>query len=102
MEKAITRTARKGGSVKTGVKVGKKDLTVDGGHPDYYGAKHAKKHIDKGETTARKAAQAIVTGQRSKDGDGAVARGKKGSKAVLFNDGKKQIKLNTAYKDKRP
>lgn len=102
VEKAITKTARKGGSVKTGVKVGKKDLTVDGGHPDYYGAKHAKKHIDKGETTARKAAQAIVTGKRSKDGAGVVARGKKGSKAVLFNDGKKQIKLNTAYKDKRP
>ena len=102
VEKAITKTARKGGSVKTGVKVGKKDLTVDGGHPDYYGAKHAKKHINKGETTARKAAQAIVTGKRSKDGAGVVARGKKGSKAVLFNDGKKQIKLNTAYKDKRP
>lgn len=102
VEKAIKKTAKKGGSVKTGVKIGKKELVVDGGHPDYYGAKHAERHFNPSESSPRKAANTIVTGKRSKDGAGVVVRGKKGSKSVLFNAGKKQLKLITAYKDTRP
>lgn len=101
VEKAITKTARKGGSVKTGVKVGKKDLTVDGGHPDYYGASHAKRHFKPSESSPRKAATTIVTGKRSKDGMDVLATGRNSQRAALGNDGKKKIKLITAYKDTR-
>ena len=101
VEKAITKTARKGGSVKTGVKVGKKDLTVEGGHPDYYGASHAKRHFKPSESSPRKAATTIVTGKRSKDGTDVLATGRNSQRAALGNDGKKKIKLITAYKDTR-
>lgn len=102
VEKAIKKTAKKGGSVKTGVKSGKKELVVNGGHPDYYGSSHAARHFNSSEISPRKVANTIVNGKISKDGDSIVARGKNGSKVVLFDDGKGHLKLTTAYKDPRP
>lgn len=101
VEKAIKKTASKGGSVQTGVKVGKNKLTVDGGHQDYYGAKHATRHFKPGETTPRKTATTIVTGTRAKEGKDILSTGRKSQRAALGNDGKKNIKLITAYKDTR-
>lgn len=102
VEKAIKKTAKKGGSVKTGVKSGKKELVVNGGHPDYYGSSHAARHFNSSEISPRKVANTIVNGKISKDGDSIIARGKNGSKVVLFDDGKGHLKLTTAYKDPRP
>lgn len=111
VEKAITKTARKGGSVKTGVKIGKRELVVDGGHKDYAGTKHAQRHFKPGETTPRKAATTIVTAERKKQvikkSDGTkdvrtLASGRGSQKAALANGAKKgEVKIITAWKDKK-
>lgn len=87
--------------MKEGIKIGKKELAVDGWHPDYYGASHAKRHFKPLESSPRKVANTIVTGKRSKDKEKLIVSGRNSQKATSVNEGKKKLKLITAYKDTR-
>ncbi|MBR5998275.1 MAG: DUF935 family protein [Deltaproteobacteria bacterium] len=103
VEKAIRKTANKGGSVKTGVKVGKNELTVDGGHKDYFGAKHAERHFTPKDTSPRKAARAAVVGRKSKDArNGNILSKHRETITVMApTDKKRTLKMITAHKKKQ-
>lgn len=82
--------------------LGRKVAEMVGVAGAFRAAVDAARHFNSSEISPRKVANTIVNGKISKDGDSIVARGKNGSKVVLFDDGKGHLKLTTAYKDPRP
>lgn len=87
--------------MKKGIKIGNKELAVDGWHSDYYGASHAKRHFKLLESSHRKTVNTIVAGKRSKDKENLIVSWLNSQKATLVNEVKKKLRLITAYKDTR-
>lgn len=111
VEKAIRKTAAKGGRVQGVAKIGSSSLTVEHGSPGQgkkgtkgHGSSHAaaKHFADPQDTDARKAARAAVVGKKSKDAkSGNVRSEHQGTNTVLGQTGKKRaIKMITAHKKK--
>lgn len=112
VEKAIKKTAKKGGSVKTGVKVGKNELVVEHGSPGEgkqgikgYGSSHAtaKHFATPQDSDVRKAARAIVSGIKSKDAKSGNVRSeyRKINTVLGKTHEKGTIKMITAHKKKK-
>lgn len=112
-EKAITRTATKGGRVEDAARVGKSSLSIEHGmvgdkSNDFkggYGSSHQQSKHGGGKemTTPRKVAQASVLGKKSKDRkNGTVLSDYKGTQAALAVRGDNKNELISAYKRKKP
>lgn len=110
--KAIKKTAKKGGSVKTGVKVGKNELVVEHGSPGQgkqgikgYGSSHAtaKHFAAPQDSDVRKATRAIVSGIKSKDAKSGNVRSeyRKINTVLGKTHEKGTIKMITAHKKKK-
>lgn len=112
-EKAIKRTATKGGRVEDAARVGESSLSIAHGmvgdkSNDFKGA-HGSSHQQrkhgggKENTTPRKVAQAAVLGKKSKDRkNGTVLSDYKGTQAALAVRGDKKNELISGYKRKKP
>lgn len=112
VERAIRRTATKGGQVQGAATIGRSRLDIHGGQTgikrgnktasgSHYelgsGAKHYKANHDKPQDTSpRQAARAIVHGKKSKDKGQVVAK-HRSTKAILSPEQKRKITLKTAY-----
>lgn len=112
-EKAITRTATKGGRVEDAARVGKSSLSIEHGmvgdkSNDFkggYGSSHQQSKHGGGKemTTPRKVAQASVLGKKSKDRkNGTVLSDYKGTQAALAVRGDNKNELISGYKRKKP
>lgn len=113
VEKAITRTATKGGRVEDAARVGKSSLSIEHGmvgdkSNDFkggYGSSHQQSKHGGGKemTTPRKVAQASVLGKKSKDRkNGTVLSDYKGTQAALAVRGDNKNELISGYKRKKP
>lgn len=100
VHKSIAKTARKGGSVRGAATVGRNKVDIRGGHPDYYGSRHAARHFKPGDTTPRKAARALVHGKGEKV-PGGKASSHKGNQSVTYKSRRKRMKYITSYRNKK-
>lgn len=112
VERAIRRTATKGGRVQGVTTIGHSRIDIHGGQPgrkqshattpgSHYtggsGSSHYKANHDKPQdTTPRQAARAIVHGRKSKSRSDVVAQ-HRSTKSVLKPTGKRSMNLKTSY-----
>lgn len=113
VEKAIKRTAPKGGRVENVARVGKSSLSISHGvvgdknnaFKGGYGTSHQKRKHGEGKenTMPRKAGQAAVLGKKSKDREnGTVLSDYRGTQAVLASKQGKKEEFISAFKRKKP
>lgn len=113
VERAIRKTAARGGKVQGVATIGHSRLDVHGGQPGRkregyaggYGSSHqqAKHGAPPESTTPRKAAKAIVHGRRSKDMEHrTVLHEYKKTQAATARTGKRTMKMISAHKKKKP